>query len=255
MNIRTHGIQGLLDVYRSCIGNYSDRFLISKTNGNISWKHVGILLSEVAKKEHEFLLQEYYVRDKLDRRKYLETTPLEREELLLNCPVIYRAEEKYICPQEPQWQKRYYKTLFHTDTHFAKINGICMNYLEGLEWVYKYYTESCPDWRWKYNYHYPPLFSDLAKCIPTSETTLVKKGVTTAFSPYTQLAYVLPSSTLNMLPDKFCDFLKTNYQELYPDTYGFQWAFCRYFWESHPLLPEISKELLEQWDIQFRIAL
>ena len=32
-----------------------------------------------------------------------------------------------------------------------------------------------------------------------------------------------------------------------------KWAFCRYLWEAHPLLPEISLELLEQWEIQYNL--
>ena len=253
MNIRTHGIQGLLDIYRLCIGSSPDRFLISKSNGAIIWRNVGILVNEVAKREHEFLMNEYFVRDKLDKRRFLETTPLEREDLLLNTPIIYRAEEKYICPSEPQWEKRYYKTLFHANLKADSIKNICINYLEGLEWVYKYYTNACPDWRWKYKYHYPPLFSDLCKYIPHFETDFVKIGVTKPFTPYTQLAYVLPSNNLELLPKNISEFLRNNYGELYPEEYSFQWAFCRYFWESHPLLPEISTSLLEQWDIQFRM--
>jgi len=253
MNIRTHGIQGLLDIYRLCIGNKPDQYLISKTNGNIIWRNVSILVNEVSKREHEFLLNEYFVRDKLDKRRFLETTPLEKEDTLLNTPVIYRAEEKYICPQEPQWEKRYYKTLFYIKPNHDTIKEVCINYLEGLEWVYKYYTNACPNWRWKYRYHYPPLFADLCKYVPHFEMNFITNGKSIAFSPYTQLAYVLPSSNLELLPKNICDFLKKNYSELYPAEYGFQWAFCRYFWESHPILPEISVELLEQWDIQFRM--
>jgi len=250
MNIRTHGIQGLLDIYRLCIGNYPDRYLISKSNGSILWRNVNILVNEVAKREHEFLLTEYSVRDKLDRRKYLETTPLEKEEILLNTPVIYRAEEKYINPKESSWEKRYYKTLLNN----SNIKDVCINYLEGLEWVYKYYTNACPDWRWKYNYSYPPLFSDLCKYVPHFETNFIERGIQRPFSPYLQLAYVLPTSNQDLLPKNICEFLKKNYSDLYPERFGFQWAFCRYFWESHPLLPEIKNELLEQWDIQFRLA-
>jgi len=254
MNIRTHGIQALLDIYRLCIGNIPDRYFISKTNGEILWRNVGIFVNEVAKREHEFLLNEYSVRDKLDKRQYLETTAIEKEEVLLNAPIIYRAEEKYIYPQEPQWEKRYYKTLFHFTRTKDEVKNVCINYLEGLEWVYKYYTNACPDWRWKYKYHYPPLFSDLNKYIPHFETTFIQNGATKSFSPYTQLAYVLPSSNLDLLPSNICDFLKKNYGELYPSEYGFQWAFCRYFWESHPVLPEISNELLNQWDVQFKLC-
>jgi len=41
---------------------------------------------------------------------------------------------------------------------------------------------------------------------------------------------------------------------LYPEKYDFEWAFCRYFWEAHPLLPDIPMSLLEQWEIQFNLC-
>jgi 5'-3' exonuclease len=75
------------------------------------------------------------------------------------------------------------------------------------------------------------------------------------FLQETQLSFVLPKSQLELLPKKISEFLKTNYNEYYPENnYDFEWAFCRYFWEAHPVLPEISIELLEQFDIQFRMA-
>lgn len=251
MNIRTHGIQVLLDIYRLCIGNTADRYFISKTNGAILWKNVGIFVNEIAKREHEFLLNEYFVRDKLDKRKFLETTPSEKEELLLNTPIIYRAEEKYICPQEPRWEHRYYKTLFHFKKNNDEVKNICINYLEGLEWVYNYYTDSCPDWRWKYNYNYPPLFSDLIKFIPQNQKKFFLEKKQQAFTSYTQLAYVLPIDNHYLFPENCRSFLIQNYSKFYPKEYGFQWAFCRYFWESYPLLPEINLEDMDHIDQQF----
>lgn len=255
MNIRTHGIQALLDIYRMVIGNYQDRYFISKNNGKIQWRNVRIFISEIAKREHEFLMNEYYVRDKFDKRYFPETTPKEKEDVLQNAPIIYRQKEKYICPQEPEWEKRYYKSLFSLQRTSDNLKNISMNYLEGLEWTYKYYTSGCPDWKWKYNYSYPPLFMDLVNYIPHFETDfIIVSSNNRSFFPYTQLAYVLPFENLHLLPNKLCEFLRNNYSEQYPTTYELEWAYCRYLWESHPVLPDISLETLENLDIQFRMC-
>jgi 5'-3' exonuclease len=250
MNIRTQGIQALMDTYRLYIGSDPDRFLISR-NGRIQWRNVSILIGEIAKRENEFIKNEYFARDKFDKYRYDEPkTDKERDDMLLNCPIIYRAEEKYICPQESGWEARYYKSLLPG----VDKKELCNNYLEGLEWTFKYYSTGCADWKWKYNYHYPPLFKDLAAHIPHFETDFISSQNSAPVSPFAQLAYVLPSNQLSLLPEKMMRFLRTNYGELYPDSYDFQWAFCRYFWEAHPLLPEISVHLLEQWDTQFKMS-
>jgi hypothetical protein len=71
------------------------------------------------------------------------------------------------------------------------------------------------------------------------------------FTKLVQLCYVMPKSNLELLPQNICKFLINNYPELYPEQYDFKWAFCRYFWEAHPILPDIQLEILEQWEIQF----
>jgi 5'-3' exonuclease len=255
MNIRTHGIQGLLDIYRNCIGSFYDRFFISKNSGKIQWRNVGIFINEIAKREHEFLLNEYFLRDNLDKKQYLEKTALEKEDILTNVPMIYRVDEKYINPNEKYWEERYYKILFEIERNSENIKAICNNYMEGLEWVYKYYTHDCPNWRWKYEYHYPPLFSDLCKHIPHFEMDFIVNDDMNnrPFSPYAQLAYVLPYNNLSLLPSKIEEFLKNNYSEFYNEDYSFKWAFCRYFWEAHPVLPDMPLSLLNQLDIQFKI--
>lgn len=257
MNIRTHGINCMLDFYRLYIGNYQDRFLISKTTGKIQWKNVSILINEIAKKEHELLINEYFVRNKFDKRTYICETPKEKDDAFQNLPIIFREEEKYICPDEPMWENRYYKRLFHCKRNTENIKQICNNYLEGLEWVFKYYSDGCPNWRWKYNYNYPPLFNDLCKYIPHFEMDFISNKTTLSNTPFTklvQLSYVMPSSNLELLPQNICKFLTNNYPELYPEQYEFKWAFCKYFWEAHPILPDIPLELLEQWEIQFNMC-
>ena len=241
LNIRTNGTQILIDTYQNFIRKPENNSFLSPTNKKIQWKFVSLFLKEIAKNEHQYILNEYCIRDKWDTRKWAVNTTEEKELLLENIPVIYRCSEKYICPTEIGWEKRYYQILFDIDPTEENIKRICINYIQGLEWVMKYYTVGCPDWRWKYNYHYPPLISDLQKYIPLFETDFFeeKNKENVPFTEMGQLAYVLPREHLYLLGDKK-DILLEKYGDEYPTEYGFEWAFCRYFWEAHPKLPIAS---------------
>ena len=276
LNIRTQGITRLLDTYRATIGNKANSFLISKTTPHsIVWHNVSKLLFSLAKNEKVFILQEYslrkkgdYLLDKYERmsssgssnsenKKRLSSTSLEeekakeRDDMIQSVPMIFRQEETYICPTEIGWESRYYDRFFscHFTGEKIKTREICENYLEGLEWVLKYYIQGCPDWRWKYKYTYPPLLVDLAPMIPSKTHTYFseKKGQGPT-TPFTQLACVLPKDQLHLLPDKYRRFLLEKHADWYPDLpdIRIQWAFCKYLWESHLLLPEISVDTLEK---------
>jgi 5'-3' exonuclease len=214
--------------------------------------NVKILFQEIARQEHRFLLNEYSIRDKMDSRIWADNTPEEKAQLLLNTPIIYRQAEKYINPKDSGWEMRYYKTLFHFPKKMTTedITSVSINYLQGLEWVFKYYTSGCPDWKWKYHHSYPPLFKDLIKYIPSNNRMefILPHSKNKPFSPYLQLAYVLPGSQLSLLPNEITNYLRTNYHAFYPEQYDFLWAFCRYFWEAHPILPDIPMIVLENLD-------
>jgi 5'-3' exonuclease len=250
LNIRTHGFQILLDTYFNIIGKHEERCFIDNNN-NIQWNFVYLFLNEISKNEKEYIINEYVSRDVMDNRCWSSSTPSEIEQLVSNIPIIYRQDEKYICPREHGWEKRYYKVLFDIIPTEEEIKKICINYLEGLEWVFKYYTKDCPDWKWRYNYHYPPLIKDLIKYIPKKEKEFIMKSKEESYHPKTQLAYVLPYENLDLLGEKDSLYIRENYAKLYPFNYEFKWAFKRYMWESEAVLPEITKEVLEIWDDYF----
>jgi 5'-3' exoribonuclease 2 len=267
LNIRTHGNFTLLETYRKFIvknvrpeegGGRNDRRFISLETGNIQWKWVKLFLQELAREEPRMIQNEYESRSKLEKRVYPTATEEDREIAFDNIPTIYRAEEHYICPCELGWQERYYKVAFHLDKKQMRldkgfVDTLCNNYLEGLEWTFKYYTEGCPHWRWKYNYHYPPLFADLVERIPNFETKYIDetKGINMPFQSSTQLAYVIPPWNHHLLSDSQRRILREkDYMKYYINVADlqFQWMFCRYFWESHALLPEFPIQRLEQLD-------
>jgi len=247
LNIRTTGVQTILNTYRSVVGKFSDRFFIS-SNKKIQWKWVKVFITELSKTEHGNFIREYTLRNKMDKYQWAYTTKEEKDNVILNTPIIYRAEEKYICPDETGWQDRYYKSLFSCERTHNNLQTICTNYMEGLEWVFKYYTDECPDWKWKYNYHYAPLLMDLCRYIPDKNKEFIYSGYSTnkPFPSFIQLLYVVPPKNHHLIDSDVVNFVKLNYDGLFTDNIEFKWAFCRYFWESHVILNEVTIDTLEK---------
>lgn len=243
VNIRTGGMDKLLNSYRATIK--TNEYL---TDGKtICWKNVRKLVEFLALKEEDFLKEEYKLRNKREKFVY----PTDTEENIFKrfelVPTYEREMEKYINPFQEYWESRYYKTLFdiRSDITGQKRKNICLNYMEGLEWTMKYYTSGCVNWRWYYKYHYPPLLSDLKQYIPLFDTTFVEFNPPNPVSPMVQLCYVLPLSSLYLIPEQIYKKLLETHPEWYRNDYEFIWCFCRYFWESHVKMNAIDIDELE----------
>ncbi len=244
INIRTGGVDKLLNAYKAVIGE-SDHCL---TDGkNIYWGNVRKLVNHLAALEEEYIIKEHKSRNNKEKHFMHNNTPEEKYKIFEATPMRNRSIEKYINPFKPHWQSRYYRSLFGItlDTNGEQKRDICINYLEGLEWTMKYYTTGCPDWRWRYKYNYPPLLTDLIHYIPLFDTTFVENKDKNPVSDIVQLCYVLPRESLNLLPMRFNLELLKNKSDWYDSNCEFTWAYCRYFWESHVDMNEIDIAELE----------
>lgn len=243
LNIRTRGMQVLMQVYKKVIGNYKNRRFIQ--NKKIIWKYVALFIEELAKVERGLIIQECVERDNKYRNfRVLESTVKERRESIENAPVIYRGEEAFIAPKEFWWENRYYETLFKLKRVEPVVKDICINYLEGLEWTFTYYISNCKSWKWKYNYSYPPLLCDLTRYVPRLDTIFIEPNDSEPVSPEVQLAYVIPKSMQHILPHKMREYINKECQDkLYSEKYEFRWSFCRYLWESHLILPDVDEQI------------
>ena len=135
--------------------------------------------------------------------------------------------------------------MFSIDIDQEHKREICVNYLEGLEWTFKYYIDKCVDWRWSYHYHYPPLWKDLLQFIPYCDTIMIEENDRKPVHPNVQLAYVLPKTSLKYLPTNIYEQLIMKKESYYQDDCEIKWSFCKYFWEAHVELPHIDIEDLE----------
>lgn len=273
LNIRTDGIDRLLSCYNTIQKkNRNEKRLIkiiySGTGENeiiidtkIVWKNVRELIKLMAENEDEYIQVETSKREKLAKNidKRMNYKPSytkqkndtqEIEDRILSLPLLDRRLEEYIEPAKIGWESRYYKSLFDINIQKIEKNDllkqICINYLEGLEWTWKYYMHGCIDWKWKYNYHYPPLLKHLLYYIPYFETDLLQCKEKNPVHQYVQLAYVLPKSSLGLLPSDVERNIMKNHTEWYNYSNKFVWAYCKYFWECHCELPEINIKVLEK---------
>ena len=244
LNIRTNGIFTLLDAYKDTLGNNANTFIIGD-DGTIQWAQFRKVIQILAKQEEMLMQTEYKKRGEM-RFSTSYSTDAEKEAVFNNTPLLYRETEHYINPLERGWAQRYYKALFHEPNTPEFVDNVCSNYLEGLEWVYKYYTDSCVDWRWKYNYHYQPLLNDLAT-VKTDKPFFTNIKPPSPFHPKTQLSYVLPPEYLDIvLPG-----ITAKYSEYYQFNGEFQWSFCRYFWEAHLKMDDMPLAHLDKIDAEW----
>jgi 5'-3' exoribonuclease 2 len=162
-------------------------------------------------------------------------------------PMCNRELEEYIDVNKKDWEHRYYNTLLNCEPSNYNIKKISMNYLEGLEWTFNYYSGNAIDWNWKYNYHYPPLLKDLNKYVPHwNYDVLPIKTPQNDINEYIQLAYVLPKEKLHYLPSKYHYILLKELGNFYADDYNLTWSYCKYMWESHPNLPHLNVDTIKQ---------
>ena len=245
----------------------------------INWDSVRDFMQCLAEVEHSRLLAEHTLRDKRARatssgHQYERATLTEArdnrpaamhstgvyssisEMLVAKCknaadvlhvPSKERGLEHYIAPQRQGWEERYYMALFGERITDRRCQAYCINYLEGLEWTFQYYTRGCVDWRWRYKYSYAPLLVDLVRFIPasstsTSSTILLEPKPKDPIRDTEQLRYVLPPAFQSALipadatGSSGLSDLSVAAAPFGLDDVHFKWAYCKYFWEAHIVL-------------------
>jgi len=244
INIRTGGVDKMMDAYRATIGQTDECIYDGK---RINWNNLRKVVQHLALLEEDFIIKEHLLRNKKEKYFMPDEKPDDKFKKFENTPCYDREMEKFINPVKPYWQDRYYRGLFHikSDTNGEQKRDIAINYLQGLEWTMKYYTSGCPDWRWRYKYYYPPLLQDLIQYIPVFDTEFVPLKPANPVTEITQLCYVLPRTSLHLLPNNLYHALLRRYDHWYKGNCDYIWAYCRYFWEAHVEMNEIDIDELE----------
>jgi 5'-3' exonuclease len=255
LNIRTTGIATLMDAYRAvgesiiqCTGTESTGTATTTTSPSwsIHWPSYKRFVAHLAAQETTLIRKEHTTRDR--QARHMRDTDQEDDVMhdVLMLPMTQRDVERQINPFEPGWERRYYASLcdIHLPADSSSVAALCRNYLEGMEWTFRYYTSGCVDWKWAYANHYPPLLSDLANHIPeTPGFSFLRAKPKEPIRDVVQLCYVLPRASHALLPPAaeralMRSALRSNYTD--DGSPSFKWAYCKYFWECHTDLPELD---------------
>ena len=262
LNIRTTGIATLMDAYRATFGPgetiiqavTATTATTATSRWTIHWPNYRRFVAHLAAQELTLIRKEHVTRDR--QARHLRDSDIEDDVMhdVLMLPMTQRDVERQINPFEPGWERRYYAAL--CDIHVDDVNdnaiaSLCRNYLEGMEWTFRYYTSGCVDWKWTYANHYPPLLSDLAKHIPSEDNafSFLRVKPKEPIRDLVQLCYVLPRASHALLPPAAeRALMQSKFRSKYTDdgSPNFKWAYCKYFWECHTDLPELDLEELAQ---------
>lgn len=100
------------------------------------------------------------------------------------------------------YKERYWNTKFEGNSR----KKICLDFIEGMQWVLSYYTKELPSWKWFYPYHYAPPASSMAMYVDDFE--YIKYPTTHANLPFQQLLMILPPKSAYLLPQPLSELLE-----------------------------------------------
>lgn len=143
------------------------------------------------------------------------------------------------------WKEEYYssKLGFNKTSQPEQVRRLVQRYVEGIQWVIKYYYEGCVSWGWFYDYYYAPKISDIVdmgdiKCE-------YEKGF--PFKPFEQLMGVLPSASKELVPLVYRDLMTEETSPIikfYPEIFEKDMNGKKQEWEAIIKIPFIDEQLL-----------
>ncbi|KAG5482234.1 hypothetical protein CUR178_06094 [Leishmania enriettii] len=129
------------------------------------------------------------------------------------------------------WRDMYLRTTSLRDE--AGAQAACRSYVEGLRFVWRYYSSISlqVSWAWYYPFHHAPLALDIADFLraqgPQVQTTLAAPKLERQLpSPFCQLLCILPPTSCHLVPDALRPTMTSPPAEL-ADTFPHRWVVDR----------------------------
>lgn len=142
--------------------------------------------------------------------------------------------------------EKYKEEYYHTHFENVDIKSLCLQYIEGLQWVLSYYTRGVPDWKWCFRHHYAPFAHELATHMSDFKHPDIKK--TSPVLPFFQLLSILPPKSSNLLPHPLNILLtdkNSPIKQFCPESFHVDVSGKRKEWEGIVILPIVDSDIIE----------
>eukprot|EP01064_Diplonema_japonicum_P030880 TRINITY_DN5362_c0_g1_i1.p1 TRINITY_DN5362_c0_g1~~TRINITY_DN5362_c0_g1_i1.p1 ORF type:complete len:1314 (+),score=375.55 TRINITY_DN5362_c0_g1_i1:72-4013(+) len=150
----------------------------------LNWEAIRIFLRRLGEKELEMV-----------KAREKEEEDYNKRQKRYNPEVVLKAVSHTTNMTEAK--EKYYKKKFDWGMdHTAGLRQLCLKWVEGIEWVWKYYVDGVPSWRWFYPFHYSPFASDLAEVNLLDIAGKTQFELNQPFLPFDQLLGVLPPMSI-----------------------------------------------------------
>ena len=261
ISIRDNGIERVCRAYRACRATSPDFRLLAENgtdgHGGLSphWPSVYLLLKELGGQEDQ-VMAKFATRRRgfAHQASFPPSAPSgakadDLETIWNQLPQLQPGLENSIAAGTEGWRERYYQHLLgdmvavraETDVQKGKekagtssttfwspwLEVNTEHWLQGLQWVWEYYTGGTPHWSWVYaGSHPPPLLQELAELgnYDQSQDKLRDwRGESVPMTNTEQLARVLPPRT----DDRERKWILP--------AVDLHWEYCRHGWEAELL--------------------
>lgn len=189
---------------------------------------------------------------------------LEKETLLKKYADVSQFLEideifKKVLNQKKEFELEDYKMQYLEKKIKDKENNVSTNYIDGLNWILRYYFYGIVDWNYVYFYSYAPFASMITQNIDITKLNyynLVKVEPTTPTPPFLQLLAILPSKNKNLIPSPLNEIMELdNMKKYYPDIIEIDFQGKRKEFEGIVILPFINmQDLIVEYNKKIQLV-
>ena len=230
------GVDFMLDVYKNVGEHYGH---LTNENETTETTETRVLLQKEALRVYLGTISQYdkgILENKLLKKdKFFPDTILENNSVLRDG--LYSLDIL-------GYRKQYYEEHFEPNINLKQL---CVDYLEGMQWVLEYYTKGVPDWKWCFKYHYAPFAFELAENLEAFQHK-TDHPFSQPSTPFQQLLCVLPPKSSGLIPEPLSSLLtnpNSSLKEFCPATFKVDLSGKRQEWEGTVLLPMVNFKTIE----------